>query len=177
MCQIANIDEILKDKNLKLEKESRELKSFFQKREKYWNTINKYIISNIKLLLKLEELIYIARIEKAYNIMKRLRIVYKERGYTLRNIHLRVLYRTELKDYKNISEYIETFKKAKILLIEIEFKVLDWIIIINFLYRLLLSFDSFVNIKLKFRGKDDKENLLKSYFDNIYNYLLDRDRR
>lgn len=78
---------------------------------------------------------------------------------------------------KNITDRVETIKKAKISLIELESTISQWIITTTFLHGLPSSYDSFVEIILDSRGKATSGMLLEFDFDELCDKVLDRERR
>ena len=76
-----------------------------------------------------------------------------------------------------MTEWVETIRKTKTSLMELELSIPGWIIIITFLYGLLSLYDSFVEIILNSRGKDVNGKMIESEFDEVCEKVLDRKRR
>ena len=177
MCEMADIDGILTGEDpipIQFDKESA---SAFTNRCIYWKTANKYITGTIRGTLKPGGLAHIAGISGAYQMVQKLRASYKSKGYTSREVLWRQISRTSLDSCKNVTDWVETIKKAKTSLMEIESSIPAWIITTTFLHGLPSSYDSFVEIILNSRGKDANGRLLEPDFDDVCEKVLDRERR
>ena len=72
---------------------------------------------------------------------------------------------------------MKTIKKIKVSLMKLNSIISQWIVTTTFLYGLPSSYDSFVEIVINFRGKDANGRSLKPDFDDIYERVLNRERR
>ena len=177
MCEMADIDGILTGEDeipIQGEKESI---TAYNNRCIYWKTANKYVTGSIRSSLKPAALANITGISNAHQMLEKLKGAYKTKGYTSREVLWRTLSRTSYDSCKNITEWVETIKKAKTGLTELESKFPQWIITTTFLHGLPPSYDSFVEIILNSRGKDATGRLLEPEFDEVCDKVLDRERR
>ena len=110
-------------------------------------------------------------------MVQKLKGAYKAKGYTSREVLWRTLSRTSLESCKNITDRVETIKKAKTSLIELESTISRWIITNTFVHGLHALYDSFVEIILNSRGKATSGMLLEFDFDEVCDKVLDRERR
>ena len=76
-----------------------------------------------------------------------------------------------------MTDWVETIKKAKTSLMELESSISGWIITTTFLHGLSSSYDSFVEIILNSRGKDVNGRMLEPDFEEVCDRVLDRERR
>ena len=74
-------------------------------------------------------------------------------------------------------KWVEIIRKAKTSLIKLKLSISEWIIIITFLYKLLLLYNSFVKIILNSRNKNINKKIIKSKFNEVCEKVLDRERR
>ncbi len=110
-------------------------------------------------------------------MVQRLRAQYKSKEYTSREVLWRTLSRTSLDSCKNMTEWVETIKKVKVSLMELDSTIPQWIVTTTFLHALPSSYDSFVEIIINARGKDANGRPLEPEFDDVCERVLDRERR
>ena len=177
MCEMADIDGILTGESSVPVAKQGEKPTEFTNRCIYWKTANKYITGTIRGTLKPGGLAHIAGLSGAYQMVQKLRSAYKSKGYTSREVLWRTLSRTSLESCKDVAEWVETIKKAKTSLMELESTIPEWIITTTFLHGLPASYDSFVEIILNSRGKDANGRVLEPDFDEVCDKVVDRERR
>ena len=177
MCEIADIDGILTgDDPIPVQAEM-ETAIQFTNRCIYWKTANKYITGTIRGTLKPGGLAHISGLSNAHQIAQKLRSSYKTKGYTSREVLWRQFSRTPLNSCKDVTEWVETIKKAKTSLMELESSIPGWIITTTFLDGLPSSYDSFVEIILNSRGKDTNGRMMEPDFEEICEKVLHSERR
>ena len=86
----------------------------------YWKTANKYITGTIRRTLKPAGLAHSAGLSGAHQMVQKLRSSYKAKGYTSREVLWRQISRTSLDSCKDVTDWVETIKKAKTSLMELE---------------------------------------------------------
>ena len=177
ICEMTDIDGILTGEDEIPIQGEKETLAAYNNRYIYWKTANKYITGSIRSSLKPAALANITGISNAHHMLEKLKGAYKAKGYTSREVLWRTLSRTSYDTCKNITEWVETIKKAKTGLMELESKIPQWIITTTFLHGLPPSYDSFVEIILNSRGKDATGRLLEPEFDEVCDKVLDRERR
>ena len=177
MCEMADIDGILTGDDLIPTQGEKETATTFTNRSIYWKTANKYITGTIRGTLKPAGLAHIVGISGANQMVQKLRSSYKTKGYTSREVLWRQISRTTLDSCKNVTEWVETIRKAKTSLMELESSIPGWIITTTFLHGLPSSYDSFVEIILNSRGKDANGRMMEPDFEEVCEKVLDRERR
>ncbi len=177
MCEMADIDRILTGGDALPTRKDGESAAKFNKRSIYWKTANKYITGAIRSSLKPGGLAHITGLSNCYHMINKLRSQYKSKGYTSREVLWRTISRTTLESCKSMTEWVETIKKAKSSLMELESTLPQWVITTTFLHGLPSSYDSFVEIILNSRGKDAHGRLLEPDFDEVCDKVMDRERR
>ena len=174
---MADIDGILTGDDPIPVQGDKETGTQFTNRSIYWKTANKYITGTIRGTLKPAGLAHIAGISSSYQMVQKLRSSYKAKGYTSREVLWRQISRTSLDSCKDVTEWVETIRKAKTSLMELESSIPGWIITTTFLHGLPSSYDSFVEIILNSRGKDSAGRMMEPDFDEVCEKVLDRERR
>ena len=177
MCEMADIDGVLIGHDTIPVQMNKETDKAFSERTVYWKTVNKYIIGSIRFSLKSGGLAHIAGVSGAYQMVQRLRNQYKSKGYTSREVLWRTMSRTTLDNCKDMTDWVETIKKAKVSLMELDSIIPQWIVTTTFLHGLPSSYDSFVEIVINSRGKDANGRPLEPDFDDMCERVLDRERR
>ena len=177
MCEMTDIDGILTGDDPVPVAAEKESASAFTNRSIYWKTANKYITGTIRGTLKPGGLAHIAGISSAYQMVQKLRSSYKAKGYSSREVLWRQISRTSLDSCKDVTDWVETIRKAKTSLMELESSIPGWIITTTFLHGLPSSYDSFVEIILNSRGKDANGRVMEPDFDEVCEKVLDRERR
>ena len=177
ICEICDTDGIITGEDSLPIRADNETEKEFNNRSIYWKTANKYITGCIRSSLMPGGLAHITGISNAYQMVIKLRSQYNSKGSTSRELLWRTLSRTSFESCKDMTEWVETFKKAKSSLMELEPIIPQWIITTTFLHSLPVSYDSFVEITLNSRGKDADGRLLDPDFDEVCDRVIDRERR
>ncbi len=177
MCEMNDIDGIFTGHDPMPVRLEGEKDKALNDRIVYWKTANKYITGSIRFSLKPGGLANIAGVSGAYQMVQRLRSQYKSKGYTSREVLWRTMSRTSLDSCKDMTEWVETIKKAKVSLMELDSSIPQWIVTTTFLHGLPSSYDSFVEIIINARGKDVNGKPLEPEFDDVCERVLDRERR
>ena len=177
MCEMADIDGILTGDDPVPSQGEKETAAAFTNRCIYWKTANKYITGTIRGTLKPAGLAHISSLSNAHQMIQKLRSSYKTKGYASREVLWRKISRTTLDSCKNVTEWVETIRKAKTSLMELESSIPGWFITTTFLHGLPSSYDSFVEIILNSRGKDANGRMMEPDFEEVCDKVLDRERR
>ena len=177
MCEMADIDGILTGDDPIPIAADKETATQFTNRCIYWKTANKYITGTIRGTLKPGGLAHIVGLSGAHQMVQKLRSSYKAKGYSSREVLWRQISRTSLDSCKDVTEWVETIRKAKTSLMELESSIPGWIITTTFLHGLPSSYDSFVEIILNSRGKDANGRMMEPDFEEVCEKVLDRERR
>ena len=177
MCEMADIDGILTGDDPIPSQAEKETAPQFTNRCIYWKTANKYITGTIRGTLKPGGLAHIVGLSGAHQMVQKLKSSYKAKGYISREVLWRQISRTSLDSCKDVTDWVETIKKAKTSLMELESSIPGWIITTTFLHGLPSSYDSFVEIILNSRGKDANGKMMEPDFEEVCDRVLDRERR
>ena len=119
MCEMTNIDGVLIEHDTISIQMNKKTDKAFSERIVYWKIVNKYIIDSIRFSLKSEELVHIADVLGVYQMVQRLRNQYKFKEYISREILWRIMSRTILNNYKNITDWVKIIKKVKVSLMKL----------------------------------------------------------
>ena len=109
----------------------------------------------------------------APKMFETLRSMYKMKGYTERHLHWKMINRSDLLKYKNISEYAEAMKKARTMIEDMEHQVLDWQMTSSFLHSLGDSYTAFVTTILTTRQLRADGEPVEPDFDRLVAQLID----